>query len=99
MRTIRFQCGLKLACVVLLPLLLTQCGMVGSAAQLLMTPVRMANGLLSDGGAAVPERATDEQLINRAREIRERGDYRGPSRQGEVGALTAATASEAGRQP
>lgn len=86
MKKINCRCGVKRACALLMPLLLTQCGMAGSAANVLMTPVRVANSmagsLLSDTGSMLPDRAL---------EIQEKGDYQGPQRGGADGVLTAGT--------
>jgi hypothetical protein len=87
MKKINFRCWAKQAGALLLPLLLTQCGLVGSAANVLMTPVRVANSmagsLLSDTGPTLPERG---------REIQEKGDYLGPQRGQGEGTLTASAA-------
>lgn len=77
----------------LLPLLLTQCGLVGSAANILTAPVRVAQGLA--GGLLSDASALGEgqrQLGQRAQEVQSRGVYRGSVKgpvTTETGAMTA----------
>jgi hypothetical protein len=75
----------------LLPLLLTQCGLVGSAANILTAPVRVAQGLA--GGLLSDASALGEgqrQLGQRAQEVQSRGVYRGKGPvTTETGAMTA----------
>lgn len=91
----------KLACALAGPLLLSQCGLMNSAASsargaggLLMTPVRLLQGTLGTLGAEAPSPGgpvSEEEVIRRADEIQRRGTFQGPAvpaRSGASGALT-----------
>jgi hypothetical protein len=59
------------------PWMLTQCGLLGSAAGLLTAPLRMAGGVLADGGAKTALGPGEESRQHRADEIGRRGEYPG----------------------
>ncbi len=77
MSSYRSLCALRLACVLLAPLFLTQCSLLQSAGGLLMAPVRLAQATLAEESTAPGGALSEEQWRQRGEEIQRRGEFRG----------------------